>query len=1058
MNTDRDKLVKEIFADALEKANAAERAAYLTQACGNDAQLRQQVEALLLAHEKAGGFLEEPAAALPGNTIVVPTPLTEKPGDRIGPYKLLQQIGEGGCGVVYMAEQEQPIRRRVALKVIKLGMDTKAVIARFEAERQALALMDHPNIAKVLDAGATDTGRPYFVMELVRGIKITDYCDQNNLSTDERLDLFVQICHAVQHAHQKGIIHRDIKPSNILVTVHDGKPLPKIIDFGIAKATSGQVLTDKTMFTAFEQFIGTPAYMSPEQAEMSTLDIDTRSDIYALGVLLYELLTGRTPLDQKELLAAGLSEMRRIIREEEPPRPSTRLSTLTAEERTMVAKRRQAGAPALIHLVRGDLDWIVMKCLEKDRTRRYETANGLANDIERHLTNNPVLARPPSPGYKLQRFVHRNRLAVAAATLVFAALAMGLGTSTYMYIRERQALLEQTRLRIEAEKARAAEASARASESTARAAETVARVAVTNAQAVAINARAEVQIRLDIVRAENLVKENKFSEAEELFDKIEPAYLAGDASVRACRLELVWHSCLNNDWNEIVKQEALVVRDDGPGWNRTIAGDHVFYAIVLIYAGRTAEYENLRRSWLKRFATRDDPLLSEYLCDRAMSGPADEEIRKGIARHYEVTKDRVRIFEGTNQFGEFPNLVAMAMTEYRLGDFQRAAQHSDRALSLPFRYSFDIPKTAALRAMALHQLKENDDARLTLAFCHQHVDAAMKKGPSVWILASMGMWLSWLGDADLQREADALIGAPSADDYGRLAQARAKLNTAEKFGTNRLFYLAAHTEHDSAQQTADETPVILQRTDGTKFVSLLRALGLWELQRHQWREALTNWSLVIYGPSGRGSLLYGQDLSRFYLSFAPLLVELDDGAGYERFRTNALATFGGTAVPTNAARILEACLLRPPDEKQMPALKELATILPATPGSSNGLPAGDLTLALFKFRSGDPLGALELARTNLDAAGRDPTLAAKAGVLRALCLARLGRLDEAQVEVDAVRETIENKFNSPPISQSNDLESWHEWWVGHILLQEAQASLRRSTDGSGSKPRAPGSP
>src|SRR5439155_15664252 len=285
--------------------------------------------------------------------------------DRIGRYKLLQQIGEGGCGVVYMAEQAEPVRRRVALKVIKLGMDTKTVIARFEAERQALALMDHPNIAKVFDAGATETGRPYFVMELVRGIKITDYCDQNNLSTRERLALFTQVCHAIQHAHQKGIIHRDIKPSNMLVTLHDGVPVPKVIDFGIAKATEGR-LTDNTLFTAFEQFLGTPAYMSPEQAEMSGLDIDTRSDIYSLGVLLYELLTGKTPFDANDLLALGLDAMRRTIREKEPVRPSKRLSTMLEGEQTTTAKHRGTEGPKLIHLLRGDLDWIAMKALEKD--------------------------------------------------------------------------------------------------------------------------------------------------------------------------------------------------------------------------------------------------------------------------------------------------------------------------------------------------------------------------------------------------------------------------------------------------------------------------------------------------------------------------------------------------------------------------------------------------------------------------------------------------------------------------------------------------------------------
>jgi WD40 repeat protein/tRNA A-37 threonylcarbamoyl transferase component Bud32/tetratricopeptide (TPR) repeat protein len=373
----------------------------------------------------------------------------------IGRYKILQKLGEGGCGVVYMAEQQEPVKRRVALKVIKLGMDTRQVVARFEAERQALALMDHPNIAKVLDGGATQTGRPYFVMELVRGVPITRYCDENKLDTRQRLNLFIQVCQAVQHAHQKGIIHRDVKPSNILVADHDGVPVPKVIDFGIAKATAGQTLTDKTLFTAFEQFIGTPAYMSPEQAKLSGLDIDTRTDIYSLGVLLYELLTGKTPFDAKRLMQAGFEEICRIIREEEPPRPSTKLSTLDVPERTAVANQRHSDPPKLAGLIRGDLDWIVMKTLEKDRNRRYETANGLAMDLQHFLREEPVVARPPSSLYRFQKLVRRNKLAVAAAGCIIAALILGIAVSTWQAIRATRSEREQGRLHLEALKAKA---------------------------------------------------------------------------------------------------------------------------------------------------------------------------------------------------------------------------------------------------------------------------------------------------------------------------------------------------------------------------------------------------------------------------------------------------------------------------------------------------------------------------------------------------------------------------------------------------------------------------
>lgn len=446
---------EESLFEAALQIPAVQRCEFLAKACGADDELRNRIEGLLKAFDRAGGFLENPAVSATTRREIVSTLPGEKPGDRIGRYKLLEQIGEGGCGVVYVAEQEEPVRRRVALKIIKLGMDTKCVIARFDAERQALAMMDHPNIAKVLDAGATETGRPYFVMELVRGIKITDYCNQNCLAPRARLELFIQVCRAIQHAHQKGIIHRDVKPSNILVTLHDGIPVPKVIDFGIAKATQGR-LTDETVYTAFEQFIGTPAYMSPEQAEMSGFDIDTRSDIYSLGVLLYELLTGKTPFDAKELLAAGLDQIRRTVREVEPVKPSTRITQdLTAADVKNISPSSEIQRKVphdFLHEVRGDLDWIVMKCLEKDRRRRYETANDLVSDINRHLENEPIEAHPPTSFYRLQKAIQRNKLACAAATAIVLVLAIGFATTTWMFVKAKTAL--QRALLAENEEAR----------------------------------------------------------------------------------------------------------------------------------------------------------------------------------------------------------------------------------------------------------------------------------------------------------------------------------------------------------------------------------------------------------------------------------------------------------------------------------------------------------------------------------------------------------------------------------------------------------------------------
>ena len=420
---------RDIFIAILEKS-AAERPSYLADACGENRQLRERVEELLAEHEKEQSFFLD--VPLPGAGATIDQPAKEKPGTQIGPYKLLQQIGEGGFGIVFMAEQHAPVKRKVALKVIKPGMDTRQVIARFEAERQALALMDHPSIAKVFDAGATDSGRPYFVMELVRGVPITTYCDENNLPVRARLELFASVCQAIQHAHTKGIIHRDIKPNNVLITRQDGQPIVKVIDFGVAKAM-GQQLTDKTLFTEFAQMIGTPLYMSPEQAELTSVDIDTRSDIYSLGVLLYELLTGSTPVRKEQMKQAAFDELRRIIREEEPQKPSTRISdsgTLAS-----IAAQRHIEPARLSRLVRGELDWIVMKALEKDRNRRYETASGFAADVQRYLDDEPVQACPPSAVYRLRKFMRRYKRPVLAAAVLLLTLVGGIIGTTLGMIR-----------------------------------------------------------------------------------------------------------------------------------------------------------------------------------------------------------------------------------------------------------------------------------------------------------------------------------------------------------------------------------------------------------------------------------------------------------------------------------------------------------------------------------------------------------------------------------------------------------------------------------------------
>jgi serine/threonine protein kinase len=727
-----------VFTEAV-RLSGDERAEYLERACGQDAKLRQRVEALLKTHDHVGDFLEESPqkasieARVGGST-------NEKPGDRIGRYKLLQQIGEGGWGVVFMAEQEEPVRRMVALKVVKPGMDTKSVIARFEAERQALALMEHPNIAHVLDAGATENGRPYFVMELVRGTKITDYCDQSCMPTADRLELFIQVCNAVQHAHQKGVIHRDIKPSNILVTTSaEGKPLPKVIDFGIAKATTGLRLTDKTLFTAFEMLIGTPAYMSPEQAALTSVDVDTRTDIYGLGVLLYELLTGTTPFDARELLKAGLDEVRRVIQTEEPVRPSTRLSTMMAADLTNVAQQRHADPPKLIHDVRGDLDWIVMTALEKDRTRRYPTANGLAMDVQRYLSGEMVSARPPSSLYKFRKLFQKHKLLVSGFGAILVLLIILLGFTYSLLLREKRVHQESELLL----------------------AGTMAHAYINENQLekAVQSLRRELGIRGKLqgagymptipslsVLIQVLMHENKFDEIEELLNEyLIPAnvsrseyqgllYMRADTLARGGR------------WAKAAADATTILKDHPED-----CGSYHRLAPLLVAAKDLAQYQRLCQQMVARFGDTQVSTVADQMAKDCLILPSSGVDLRTVAAMAEIAVSTGRREPAYTFFQ-----VCKALAEYRQGHFDEAVKWSQLAAANPYPHS--QTEAYAILAMAQHQLRQEGDARAALAKCGDDIHWRL---PKLGTQDLGGDWKDWIIAHALFTEAQTLLGTPS---------------------------------------------------------------------------------------------------------------------------------------------------------------------------------------------------------------------------------------------------------------------------------------------------------
>ena len=727
-----------VFFTALNLSDLEQRKLFLDQACAGNPELRAAVEELLSAQGNAEHFFAKGASAFNLPADEIPSALKEgisekvfldEPiGTRVGPYKLLQKLGEGGCGVVYMAEQEKPVRRRVALKVIKLGMDTKNVIARFEAERQALALMDHPNIARVLDAGATETGRPYFVMELVRGVKITEYCDANNFDTRQRLELFIQVCHALQHAHQKGVIHRDIKPSNILVTHHDGVPVPKVIDFGIAKAIEGK-LTEQTLFTAYEQLIGTPAYMSPEQAEYSGLDVDTRSDIYSLGVLLYELLTGKTPFDHKEMMQSGVEGMRRTLRETEPQRPSGILTTLHGTELTATAAHRHSDPPKLISLLKGDLDWIVMKALEKDRTRRYETANGLLMDVERYLNNEPVVARPPSQLYRFQKLVRRNKIVFISGGLVFLSLLAGLGLSTWLFIREREARHEQMMMR---EKAESAEQ------------------------------RAEAREKIN--QAAIYVHQGNFDEAGTLLGEVKsPLPKPSYDGVLAYRTVGEWLA-LQGRWDESAKRYlGLMEIDKLDKWG-AVTIDYQACGVVLMESRQLREYEAFCRASVDSFATTTNGDAAGRVLKTCLLLPPDA----NLLRHMQPLGDAAEKYFrslGPQQLWTW-SAVPVGLWQYRTGNFDKAIESCRRCLNEKDKTSAQNASLRLILAMSIYQNGAAMAAHAHLGQARETIDARFNKGIERGDDTN-GHWYDWVFTRQLLREAQALMAGDSDGKAGQ---------------------------------------------------------------------------------------------------------------------------------------------------------------------------------------------------------------------------------------------------------------------------------------------------
>ena len=731
-----------LFFTALHVSDPEQRQLFLDQACLDNPALRRAVEEMLAVHEDADLLIDRglDAIALSADDLrdlsaAVAFPDRDRPdeqiGKRIGRYTILESLGEGGCGSVYLAEQGEPVKRLVALKVIKLGMDTRSVIARFDAERQALAMMDHPNIARVLDAGATETGRPFFVLELVRGTRITEFCDANRLDLRQRLELFMLVCKALQHAHQKGVIHRDIKPSNVLVAMHDGVPVPKVIDFGIAKAIEGR-LGEETLHTRHEQLLGTPAYMSPEQAELGGLDVDTRSDVYGLGVLLYELLAGRTPFDAKELASVSPEEMRRILREREPQRPSALLRSLPPTELQAVADARRTEPAKLISQVRGDLDWIAMKAIEKDRARRYDTANGLAMDVQRFLTNEAIVARPPGRLYLLGKLVRRHAVFFAAGTIAMLALVAGLGASTLLFFKAKRAEKRQTELREVAEMALANEATL----------------------------RREAESREKLTEAVILLRQGDYEAAANALDSMENRPLRPSLDgVTALRSVGEWLAHQGR-WQEASERFLWLLEIDKLDYWGQVTVDAQACGVVLVESRDSALYRKFCEEAISAHASSTNGDAITRVLKTCLLLPPDQGLYARLQPLGEASEAWFSKLPAAHKRSWA--LIPLSLWHFRKGEYSRVIELARTVDESPPEANALVPTVQAILAMTLWYQGETDEARAMLAKVRDVVDGHFAVPVPMGVGdGRRGYWYDWIFARIMLREATMLIGEES---------------------------------------------------------------------------------------------------------------------------------------------------------------------------------------------------------------------------------------------------------------------------------------------------------